>query len=146
MENIDRTMSLSQLIDKTWNEDNLDTQIVYNIQRLWRLPLKEYTPSDLREMINSNIGIRYLVPLALELLSKQPLLEANFFPGDLLDSVIGIKTEYWLQHSLYKDKIIEISRSALTQLDSIQSHPTLTEMLQKSLISFLSKFNGSKIA
>jgi hypothetical protein len=137
MEHSYRTMSLSQLLEQSWNEDDLDTQIVYQIQRLWGLPLKDYAPSDIREIIEHKIGIRYLVPLAIELLCEEPLLESEFYPGDLLRSVLRVRTEYWLQHTFYKDKLVVIANRALAEMDRIQDYPTQMDVLRNAINAFL---------
>lgn len=46
-------------------------------------------------MITQQIGLRYLVPMALEKLNENILAEGNLFEGDLLDAVLSVNMDYW---------------------------------------------------
>jgi hypothetical protein len=46
-------------------------------------------------MIGQSIGLRWLVPLALEMLKQNPLAEADLYPGDLLNSVLAVESDFW---------------------------------------------------
>jgi hypothetical protein len=62
---------------------------------LRRVPLEQLTPGDLRALITQDIGLKYLVPLALDLLKSDPMLEAEYYPGDLLCATMSISPGYW---------------------------------------------------
>jgi len=49
-------------------------------------------------MIGQGISFRFLVPLALEVLEREPLVEADHYPGDLLASVLRIEGGTWSRH------------------------------------------------
>jgi hypothetical protein len=53
---------------------------------------------DLRILLGQSIGETYLVPLALEILDINPLAEGDFYPGDLLCSVLRVNPRIWKQH------------------------------------------------
>lgn len=46
-------------------------------------------------MIGQNIGLKYLIPLALDTLEKNILAEGNLHEGDLLESVLTSNPDYW---------------------------------------------------
>jgi hypothetical protein len=62
---------------------------------LRRVPVEELTSGDLRALITQDIGLKYLVPLALALLKSNPMLEAEYYPGDLLCATMGVGPRYW---------------------------------------------------
>jgi hypothetical protein len=64
---------------------------------LRRKPIGSFSSEELRIMIGQGIGLPWLVPLALEQLETNPLVEGDFFPGDLLASVLRIGPEFWAQ-------------------------------------------------
>ena len=41
----------------------------------------------------------FLVPLAMKRLAIDPLVEGNYFPGDLLCAVLRAGGEFWRRHS-----------------------------------------------
>jgi CDI immunity proteins len=49
-------------------------------------------------LIGQEISLRFLVPRALALLEPNHLIEADFYPGDLLWTVLGIDKAYWQEH------------------------------------------------
>lgn len=46
-------------------------------------------------MIGQEIGLRWLIPLALAILEADPLAEGDFYPGDLLASVLRAPATFW---------------------------------------------------
>jgi hypothetical protein len=46
-------------------------------------------------MIGQNIGLPYLVPLAIEFLQQNPLVAGDFYEGDLLNNVLSIDLHFW---------------------------------------------------
>lgn len=52
-------------------------------------------------MIGQQIGLDYLIPLALEVLRKDLFAEGDLFEGDLLKNVLAIKTEFWDKNKNY---------------------------------------------
>lgn len=91
----DRTKSLQELENEDWGEPKHTTGLVIDCHKLRRKPLQDFTPENLRLMIGQEISLDYLMPLALELLSDDPLLAAQGYRGDLLLAVLRAKPEFW---------------------------------------------------
>ena len=49
-------------------------------------------------MINRNIGLNFLIPLALDQLSTNILAEGDYYEGDLLTAVLRVNREYWKEN------------------------------------------------
>lgn len=58
--------------------------------RLRHVPLKELSSEDLRLLIGQEIGLPFLVPLALEQFAENPWTEGHMYPGDLLKAVVTV--------------------------------------------------------
>ena len=86
-------------------EPEFDSHVVTECHRLHRTPLQEFTAEDLRLMITQDIGTAVLVPIALERLREDPLVEAFYFPGDLLAAVLRADSKYWMKHSAIRDEV-----------------------------------------
>lgn len=55
-------------------------------------------------MIGQNIGLKYLIPLALAELEKNILAAGDFYEGDLLKAVLTCNQEFWENdHQLFSD-------------------------------------------
>jgi hypothetical protein len=55
----------------------------------------EYAVEDLRGMIDRQLGLHRLVPIAIEVLEENPLAEGDYYPGDLLEAVLRVDKQYW---------------------------------------------------
>ena len=93
----ERNQSLQDLDGQDWGEATFPSYLVRTCHALRRKPLREFTVEDLRIMIGQNIGLEYLVPLALERLQRDPFAAGDFYPGDLLGSVLKVQSSFWQQ-------------------------------------------------
>jgi CDI immunity proteins len=127
MKQFDRSKSLQQLGWQDWGEATYDSHIVTECHRLRRVPLGEYKVEDLRITIGQNLGLEYLVPLALEQLQEDPFAEGAYFPGDLLVTVLGAKGEFWQAHPELRDHIATVAERA------ISSFPTVPDIARQTV-------------
>jgi hypothetical protein len=97
---IDRTKTLDELAPPPWSEPECDSYLVTTCHRLRRKKIGEYTVEDLRITIGQGIGLRWLVPLALEALKREPLSE-----GDLLANVLRIPADFWSRELEWRDRV-----------------------------------------
>jgi hypothetical protein len=104
--------SLQELEHSDWGEAKYDSYLVTTIHRLRRIPLRQFSVEDLRIMIGQNIGLQYLIPLALERLREKPLAEGDFCPGDLLKMVLSADPKFWLDHPEWRKEVEEIVQRA----------------------------------
>ena len=95
---LDRSKSLEELEGKDWGAPTYDSYLVTTIHRLRRKPLEGFTVEDLRIMIGQNIGLIYLLPIAIEHLKENPLASGDFGRGDLLKTVLSIDLTFWQEH------------------------------------------------
>src|SRR5262245_61829540 len=80
-----------------WTESPDATFLMSRCVALRRKPLDEFTTEDLRIMIGQNIGLQYLIPLALDRLTRNLFEAGDFYPGDLLGVVLRSARGFWLQ-------------------------------------------------
>lgn len=88
-------MSLQELENKFWPDFEYPTNLVKRCHDLRKLPLKNFDIDDIRFMIIQNEGNEYLIPMALEALEQNILVEGNLFAGDLLMSVLMASPDFW---------------------------------------------------
>jgi hypothetical protein len=93
----ERNRSLQELDGQDWGEATFPSYLVRTCHALRRKPLRDFTVEDLRIMIGQNISLEYLVPLAIERLQHDPFAAGDFYPGDLLGSVLKVKFSFWKQ-------------------------------------------------
>ncbi len=112
----DPNRTLEELEGENWGEPDYESHLVTECHRLRRVPLNEFTAENLRIMIRQNIGLPQLVPLALERLRVEPLTEGDFYPGDLLESVLRSSPELWREHPDLRHPVQQIADRALESL------------------------------
>lgn len=117
-ENNWRYKTLQNLEKDDWGEPAYNSHLVMRCHKLRRIPLNEFTVEDLRIMIGQQIGLPYLIPLALEKLGEDILAEDDHYPGDLLVNVTKVVPEFWTAnpdlHNALK-KLIAINHAVIKQ-------------------------------
>lgn len=66
----------------------------------------------------ANIGLEYLVPLALENLDDNIFAEGVYYCGDLIDVVLKVSKEFWESNPTYKNDIEHLIDKNIRTLDS----------------------------
>ena len=108
----DKTKSLQELENEDWGKPNFNSRLVQECHRLRRIPLKDFNVEDLRTLIGQNIGLNYVVPLAIEKLEQNPLAEGNYYSGDLLVNVLRVEPKFWSKFPTLKAQVIQITDKA----------------------------------
>lgn len=93
-----RNRSLQQLERHDWGEPTFLSPLVVTCYALRRKPLRDFTVDDLRIMIGQNIGLDFLMPIAIEQLQRESLVAGDFYPGDLLEKVLKVQADFWPAH------------------------------------------------
>jgi hypothetical protein len=74
------------------------TQLVGSCEKACATPLKDLSASQIRLLVSQKTGLEWLVPLALEILRDNPLIDATNYPGDLLQACLSVDQEFWSKH------------------------------------------------
>ncbi|GAB3931343.1 contact-dependent growth inhibition system immunity protein [Larkinella terrae] len=88
--------TLEDLENERWEEPDFGDDRSQKIQALRQTPLNQLRTDDLRLLIGHGISLAYLIPLAIEKLNKNPFAEGDYYPGDLLQSVLNVDLNFWL--------------------------------------------------
>lgn len=91
----DRTKSLEALEQKVWPEPEFQSYVIRTCHAARKKPLEALTDEEIRCLIGQKTGLRYLLPIAVELLAGDPLREVTFYPGDLLHTLLRLAPEDW---------------------------------------------------
>lgn len=115
--------SLESLEQDYWPPlDEYPTPLVTNVYLLRKKPFCELESKDIRLLISQSIGLKHLVPLALDLLEVDVLEESFYYPGDLLVATLCVESHYWDGFPEQKERVkvlLEKSRAVILENKSI---------------------------
>lgn len=114
-----RAKTLDELEGVVWGLPTYDSYLVKTCHRLRAKPIGEFDVEDLRIMIGQNIGLPYLLPLALERLEANVWAAGHMFPGDLLK--MTARADFpWATRVDLRDRIRTILRRALEEIPHLR--------------------------
>jgi len=93
-----QSKTLEILENEVWDETGFRSVLMDRCFKLRKKCLNEFTVEDLRIMISQQIGLTYLIPLAIEIFKADIFAEGDLYPGDLLKSVLTVGAEFWKAH------------------------------------------------
>jgi hypothetical protein len=98
---------------------SVSTKLIDDVLAARKIPLAQLTPAQIRLLISQRQGTKYLVPFAFALLEKQPWIEADFYPGDLLALVARLDPGFWPPGKEWRNRFLELFKSALSIAPSL---------------------------
>ena len=110
--------SLEVLEKDNWGELPKDeSYLVTTCHKLRKKPLREFEIEDFRILIGQDLGLKYLIPLAINILEKDILSEGHFYEGDLLKAVLTSNEDYWKIEREDWEKMISIFNANRSRID-----------------------------
>ena len=113
--------SLDELEIYNLPNSGLDSNLVTECSRLFKLPLSKLSVENLRLLIGQGIGLEHLMPIALSKLEENPLTESNLYAGGLLASVIKLPEDFWVKYPDYNNRLVEIKLSVEDIADTLNN-------------------------
>ena len=108
----DRLRSIEELEGVAWAPPPLRSYVALSSFALRRKPLRDLTDEELRVGLEQHVGIGYLVPLAIERLGHDPLVEARLYQGDLLQNLLEVPFGYWQEHQDLRHETARLAATA----------------------------------
>lgn len=133
---IDLSKNLNELEGIVWRKPEYSSHLVIRCHELRVKKLSDYDIEDLRLMIGQNIGMDYLIPLAIQKLKEDIFAEGDFYEGDLLQNVLCTKCEFWIKHPEYVPEINDIIAEALEKLPNLDT----IESIRTSILNAIETF------
>jgi hypothetical protein len=104
----DISRTLDELDPPPWGEPTYGSSLVTTCHRLRKKPIGQFSVEDLRILVGQEVGLQWLVPLALDTLEREPLVSGDFYPGDLLASVLRIDSACWRREPEWTERVHRI--------------------------------------
>ena len=84
---------LEKVEKQTYRRGN---SMVSRSNKLRKIALKDLSAEDLCSMIVQNSSLKYLVPVAIEMMNKDPLIKGVSYEGDLMNAVLTVEKKFWI--------------------------------------------------
>jgi hypothetical protein len=110
-----------------------DSYLISEVRRLLAVPLRQLRIEDLRLLIGQSVGLKYLVPMALDHVVDHPLAAGDFYPGDLLKNVMDVPETFWNEHPILRERLVLALRRALERVGKADTVPELEGELKAGL-------------
>lgn len=118
-----KLQTLENLEKTIWPSINADEEsyLIKTCHSLRKKQLSDFSIEDLRIMISQDIGLKYLLPIAIEKLNENILVEGDYYEGDLLNVVLNSDVAFWktekANHQIFC-AIFEQNESVLKDFDT----------------------------
>lgn len=100
------------------------------ISPIWQLGVQ-----DLRLLLSHGRGLDWLVPEALARLAKNPWVEGDRGPGELLLATCTVDAAWWAAHPERRAELADILRDAEARLGELPDEPTRTHWREELAIA-----------
>lgn len=124
--------TLEQLENDVWPEPSVHTNLIDTCHRLRKIPLNALSAGDVRILLGQRIGVRHLVDRAIEFLNEDPMLEASFYPGDLLTAVLRADLNRYRGFPSIRNQLVAIAwraKQSILERSEVPIFPELAELL-----------------
>jgi hypothetical protein len=112
LENNWRQKSIENLEKDSWGQPPKDsTPLVDKIYRLRTIQIKNLEPKDIRLLIGQKVGLKYLIPLAFDILRGDLFIDTELYGGDLLQNVTKVDNDFWDNNHVLKKQLDDLLKS-----------------------------------
>jgi len=133
---MDTSLTIEQLERDIWKAPGKDVSaLIVNVYKARKKLLAHLSVEDLRLLISQGIGLKYTIPLAIELLKFNVLAEGDHYEGDLLLSVLRVDHHYWVGNIEDAQSLRDIYQE---NIDLIEQFDT-TDEIKKEILSAYTK-------
>jgi hypothetical protein len=114
------------------------TELVKKVFLLRKKNLSDLDSNDLRILISQNVGLKYVVSIAIKKLEENILEEAFYYPGDLLAALLNIDTNYWKENGIEKNNLISLLQKSKPSLsEEFDDDDEVDQEILKTIDKFL---------
>ena len=103
MGDVNANFSLNELEQRDEKQNNLKSGLTEKCNLARNKKLKNLSNEEVRILLGQHIGLHYTVPLALNLLERNPLCA-----GDLLVMLLRVQSEFWQANPKLNNRLVEI--------------------------------------
>jgi hypothetical protein len=128
---------------KRESPDSAPTGLVKRARRLLETPIAEFSAADIGFLLRQRIGVEILLDRALDLLERDPIVETEYYPGDLLGAVLRIPPQHFTADDARGARIAAIADKGCAAAVAVDDfgHPHLSKQIRDEIESGAKQLN-----
>lgn len=120
--------SIEQLENDYWKDIDFPSSLVEKCFSYRKIPVSELSIEQLRLLIGQQIGLRYIIPKAMDILQSDILAEGDYYPGDLLNSLLSLSKNDWNEFHAEQTKFVEHLHQKISVVEATENR----ELIRKA--------------
>ena len=125
---IDTNKSIEELENDYWGEPTFGSYVVTTCHKARQMPIRLLSNEEIRCLIGQKIGLRYLLPIAVDILKSEPMIDVTYFEGDLLLALLRLELSDWENNPVELKEFITVLKDNCAQIEMCEDIPsTLVE-------------------
>jgi hypothetical protein len=125
------TKSIEELESDYWKDRDFPTGLIESCYQFRKIPIKDLSIGQLRTLISQNIGLKFILPKAFALLNTNILVEAELYPGDLLNAVLNVERAAWENNLKLKDDFKTLLKDQKPRFDKENQDNQFRQLLKQ---------------
>lgn len=134
-----RSKSIAELEKSEWPKPGAKVSPLFKrCYELRNKPISSLTVDDWRVLIGQDVGLGFLMPMAVAEIEKDPLIKGEHYRGDLLAVILRASPQFFRQNPELRSRVERVLMrlpSALETLDFIE-FDTSSEALEEAAAEF----------
>lgn len=127
--------SIDQLEGCSWGEPDYDSYVVRTVHALRTKPLCTLTDEELRLALRQQVGLPWVIELAVERLHEDIFRAGDFHPGDILAAALKLPAQTWREQPDLARRMTTLAHEAQSRLDELDDLDC--QSLDEALDNFL---------
>lgn len=108
--------------------------------KLVDVPLNQFSMGDIRFLIGQEESLDILVPIALDILARDIFIETEYYPGDLLSSILNIENDnFWSKNKELRGTILGLHEQFSIQVASVDLDWDIKKKLKQKFTQLAAK-------
>ena len=126
---IDTNKSIEELENDYWDDPALDSYVITTCHKARQKPIRSLSNEEIRCLIGQKTGIKYLLPIAVGIVKKEPFIDITLFEGDLLLQLLRLDINDWKYNPNELQIFITIIFDNRSQIEISEDIPS--ELIEK---------------
>ena len=131
--------SIEELENSRWVDSDFDSYVVQTVQTARKKLLSELSNEEIRVLTGQKVGLKYVLPMAVAILKRNPLANVRLYEGDLLSCVLRLSLSDWRENPVdFREfqSLLRANRTLIVSCEEISADLVNKYLLQEVTMDF----------